>query len=141
MTPRTYALGPLLSLLTFVLLLFAPLESRAQEAEQAALQEAFAAGDARTVLDGATGRVEVSLFGESSQYSRSQAVYVLQDFFENYPPRRFAWQDSSESGQNRFLTGRYWHSGKKQPLRVHLRLRRGGESSGWQLQDVRIERR
>lgn len=138
--PCPYSLRWIVPPLMLTLMLVVPVESRAQEAEQDVLREALAAGDARAVLRGAASRVEVSLFGESSQYSRSQAVYVLQDFFESYPPRRFDWQDTSQSGQNRFWAGRYWHEAAERPMRVHVRLRHG-EEAGWQLQEVRIERR
>lgn len=121
------------------LFLFVPAsEAWAQEAEQKALREAFAAGDARAVLQHGARRVEVSLLGSRSQYSRSQAVYVLQKFFDEHPPRRFAWEDTTANGQNRFMTGRYWHGAFRKPLPVYVRLSKTGE--GWTLQEVRIGR-
>lgn len=121
------------------LLLFTATPADAQEAERTALQEAFAAGDARAVMAHAAGRVEVSLFGSRSQYSRSQAMYVLQNFFEDHPPRRFSWRSMSANGRSRFLTGRYWHETAERPLPVYLRLSQG--EGAWQLQEVRIDRR
>lgn len=127
-----------LVLLLVTSLSLAAADARAQGAEQATLKEAFAAGDARAVLEPAAGRVEVGVFGSSSQYSRSQAIYVLQKFFDNHPPRRFAWESTSINGQSRFLTGRYWHESSSGPLSVYLRLSKSG--GGWQLQEVRVER-
>ena len=127
------------ALLAFVLVLaVSSSEAYGQEVPHEALREAFAAGDAQGVLATATERVEVSLLGSSSQYSRSQAIYVLQKFFKDHPPRRFVWRESSTEEQNRFLMGRYWHETSKQPLPVILRLSRAEE--GWQLQEVRIGR-
>lgn len=127
------------ALMALAFLFFAVNEARAQEAEQAVLQEAFSTGNARAVLQDASGRVEVGLFGSSSQYSRSQAVYVLQKFFEDYPPRRFVWKRTSANGRSHFMAGRYWHEAAERPVRVYVRLANSGD--GWQLQEVRIERR
>ena len=127
------------ALLVFLFVLAASSsEAYGQEVGHGALREAFAAGDAQRVLATAAKRVEVSLLGSSSQYSRSQAIYVLQKFFKDHPPRRFRWRESSTEEQNRFLMGRYWHEASKQPLPVILRLSRAEE--GWQLQEVRIGR-
>ncbi|PSQ78620.1 MAG: hypothetical protein BRD37_02535, partial [Bacteroidetes bacterium QH_8_67_23] len=83
---RLRCFGALLALVLLVITV--PLEAQAQEARQSALREAFAAGDARAVLQRAAEHVEVGLLGNSSQYSRSQAVYVLDTFFDDHPPRR-----------------------------------------------------
>jgi hypothetical protein len=135
----------LLALLLFAALLAAgsgATAARAQDeggsSSRGTLHEAFAAGDARAILQDAAGRVEVGVLGNSSQYSRSQAVYVLGRFFDDHPPRRFAWKDTSTSSGSRFLTGRYWHEASKYPLPVYLRLAR--KNGSWTLQEVRIER-
>ncbi|PSQ68175.1 MAG: hypothetical protein BRD29_04480 [Bacteroidetes bacterium QH_2_67_10] len=133
---RLRCFGALLALVLLVITV--PLEAQAQEVRQSALREAFAAGDARAVLQRAAGHVEVGLLGNSSQYSRSQAVYVLDTFFDDHPPRRFEWKDTSTNGDSRFLTGRYWYEASKQAMPVYLRLSRASE--GWKLQEVRIER-
>jgi hypothetical protein len=103
-----------------------------------ALREAFANGNAQAVLAPSAERVAVDLPGGSSKYSRSQAVYVLQQFFDTRPPRRFAWRRTRSSGRGRFLTGRYWPEGEAQPMRVHLRLAKA--EGRWAVQVVRIRR-
>ena len=136
----------LLALLLFAALLAAGAGATAARAQdegggsssRGTLREAFSAGDARAVLQGAAERVEVGVLGNSSQYSRSQAVYVLGQFFDDHPPRRFAWKDTSTSSGSRFLTGRYWHEASEHPLPVYLRLAR--KNGSWTLQEVRIER-
>jgi hypothetical protein len=133
------------ALAALLLFLLAP-DARAQnavpEAQEEAMREAFTSGDARAVLAHAAGRVEVDLPTGSSQYSRSQAVYVLQKFFENHPPRRFAWRGASSQGRSRFLMGRYWHETSEQPLAVYLHLTNVQSAEAddeWQLQEVRLK--
>jgi hypothetical protein len=124
-----------LGALVVLFLLEAALAAHAQDeaAGRGALREALAGGDAQ-----AAERVAVDLPGGSSKYSRSQAVYVLQKFFEDHPPRRFAWQRTKSSERRRFLVGRYWHEGAQQPMRVHLRLAKA--QGRWTVQEVRVRR-
>lgn len=124
------------ALCAFMLLAGAAPDARAQSAGTEALRTAFAEGDAQALLAHATERVEVDLPEGGSQYSQSQAVYVMQEFFETHPPRRFAWQRTATQVQSRMLAGRYWHGASKQPMTVFLRL---SKSQGeWRLQEIRI---
>ncbi|MEM9996969.1 MAG: DUF4783 domain-containing protein, partial [Bacteroidota bacterium] len=58
-------------------------------------EEAFGAGDAETLLRDAATRVELSLFGRASFYSRTQALFVMRDFFRRYPPEAVTFRDQS----------------------------------------------
>ena len=112
-------------------------EQTTQEAHTAQqIKRAFEAGNARALLDAAVDRLEISLFGANTSYSRGQALYVLEDFFRNYPPHRFMLQDHQETDGHRFAMGRYWYEGSDRPLQVYLRLR--AEGGGWVLQEIRI---
>lgn len=103
------------------------------------LEQALNEGDARALLAPAAPQLEISLFGSSTVYSRGQALYVLQDFFREYPPRRFVLQENREKEGSHFVVGNYWHEGAEQPLWVYLHLRSsGGEET---LREIRIERR
>jgi len=138
MTYRS-SLGALGALVVLFLLEAAPAAHAQDEAAgRGALREALAGGDAQALLAQAAERVAVDLPGGSSKYSRSQAVYVLQKFFEDHPPRRFAWQRTKSSERRRFLVGRYWHEGAQQPMRVHLRLAKA--QGRWTVQEVRVRR-
>lgn len=103
---------------------------------QKRLQTAFVEGDARALLETASERLAVSLFGARSFYSRAQAAYVLRDFFKEYPPQRFQVRTESHTPTNYLLVGRYWHARTQQPLRVYLHLRYRDQ---WGLEEVRIE--
>lgn len=127
-----------------LLLLLSPALAAAQSNSEpdvlTQVRQAFASGNARALLESASERVEVGLFGASTQYSRAQAAYVLRDFFDEHPPRGYAFEDVSEAGGSWFAAGRYWYKGGGgTPLRVYMRLSQDGEA--WTIREIRVERR
>lgn len=102
------------------------------------LGDAFSNGNEQALLAQAADRVEVSLFGTRTYYSRSQALYVMRDFFEKYAPRRFEAGEVAETGESYFVTGQYWHVRAETPLRVYLRVSVDGET--WHLHEIRVQR-
>jgi hypothetical protein len=111
----------------------APSESAGQT-----LQDAIQRGDTNALTSLSADRVEVTLFGSASMYSRGQAMYVLGDFFRQYPPQRVRFGDGSRSGANWFMMGDYYFEGGDQPLRIFVRLRtKDGRS---ELRELRIDR-
>ena len=102
------------------------------------IEQAFREGQAQQLLTPAAERVEISILGMQTQYSRNQALYVLQDFFKNYAPRKFAFEDVSQAQDDFFATARYWYGQAERPLQVYVRLTRQDEQ--WVLQEVRLDR-
>lgn len=100
------------------------------------IRKAIATGEAKTLLQHASERVELNLFGASTVYSPGQAVYVIRDFFHKYPPRQFRFQVFSQSDHNWFVEGIYRHERERTPLRIYLRLQNTGER--WWLREIRI---
>ena len=105
----------------------------------ARLEAAIGRGSAHDLLDHAADRVEIALFGVSSLYSRAQAVYVMQDFFRQYPPVRFVLQEPSRSDGNWFAGGSYAYAPAGRDLQVFVRIRK--KDGGWELREVRVEQR
>lgn len=101
------------------------------------VEVAFQEGNPERLLTPAADRIEITLFGARTFYTRSQAFYVLEDFFKEYGPRRFEARDVTEAGSNTFVTGRYWHVRADRPLRVYVRLSDGDDQA--RLHEVRIE--
>ena len=71
------------------------------------VQDAFAKGDAQALLDDASDRIEIGLFGRSRLYSRAQAIHVVQGFFQRYPPVGFTLQSQAQEQDSWFATGRF----------------------------------
>lgn len=103
-----------------------------------ALVDAFRAGDSDALMKHSAQRLDVTLFGISELFSRSQAGYVLSDFFDEYRPLRLEITETSGSEGNWFAAGRYWYERGEAPLAVYFRLRSG--EGVWKLREVRIGR-
>lgn len=103
------------------------------------VEQGFGDGDARRLLTSGAERIEISVFGARTFYSRSQALYVMSDFFEEYAPRRFELDQASQTARAYFASGRYWHMRSDRPLRVYVRL--GKDRSEWRLYEIRIEQK
>jgi len=97
---------------------------------------AFQAGDAQRLLGNTSARIEVGLPGTRAYYSRSQAVYVLREFFQEHDPVRFTVEDISQAGASYFVTGRFWHSRSEQPMNVYTRFASGSSHT---LYEIRVE--
>lgn len=125
-------------LLAAVVLVAAPAMGQTERSVLQEVETALAEGDVTALARRSADRVEVTLFGSASMYSRGQAMYVLAEFFREYPPVRAALSDPSRSGGNWFALGQYFYERGEQPLRVFVRLRHKG--GRWELREVRIER-
>ncbi len=102
------------------------------------IEQAFRAGDAEALLEGAADRVEVVIFGKGSSYSRAQAGRVLGGFFQRYPPKQVVFEQEVLAEDRRSMIGRYWVAeGESEPVGVSVRLRARGPV--WQLRGIRIE--
>ncbi|MFW5973403.1 MAG: DUF4783 domain-containing protein [Bacteroidota bacterium] len=129
-------------LLVVAVLILAPSRPAFAQDERGVLKEVEASlgtADIGKLGHRAADRVEVTLFGSAAMYSRGQAMYVLANFFREYPPVRVVLNEPSRSGANWFALGSYFHEAGKQPLRVFIRLR--SKEGRWELREIRIEQR
>jgi hypothetical protein len=120
-----------------------PLRMYAQPADPEAearerIAEAFRNGDAERLMTPAADRVEASILGMQTYYSRAQALFVLQDFFRNFVPRKFAFGEASQAEDDFFATAQYWYGQAERPLQVYIRLTRRDEA--WVLHEIRLNR-
>lgn len=65
------------------------------------IRAAIKSGSSKELSQYLNDEVELYFYGEMSSYSRTQAEYVLKDFFRENPPRNFIYkhQGSSKDGQ------------------------------------------
>lgn len=114
----------------------------AQEGGTEALDElstAIAAGDVSGIVAHAADRIDISILGAGALYSRSQARYVLEEFFRDHQPVRFSVQELSQRDGNWFASGSYWSVGGASRLTMYLRLKQ--KDGGWELRELRVDRR
>ena len=100
---------------------------------------AFETGNAHALLAEAGPRVEVALFDDGKLYSRAQATYVLEAFFNAYPPDHFEVQHESTAEGSWFVSGRYHYQRGARPLQVYLRCRH--QEDRWVLRELHIAER
>lgn len=110
---------------------------QAGEAVLEQIYEAMQSGKVSTLMAVAAERIDLTIFGASEVLSRSQARYVLQDFFGNYPPTRVTLHETSPSEGNWFASASYWHRDADGPLTVYLRMR-VGSGGNWELRELRF---
>lgn len=125
------------SLLALVALTACVAPLRAQEAPTpvTAVVAAFGQGNARAVTDAAAERLDVSLPGGASVYSRAQARLIFSRFFDETPPRGFRVEHQMGTGGAYFVTGRY--ASREGSFTVLLRF--GTRGRTWELREVHVE--
>lgn len=98
---------------------------------------AFKNGDADPLFGVTAERIDLNLLGSRSYYSRSQASYVLRDFFRHHRPTDFVIERSVEADASLFVMGVFHHDRADRPAQVMVRFEQGAES--WVLHELRIE--
>lgn len=101
------------------------------------VQKAITRGDAEGLSRHLEPRVDVSIFGVQTLYSRAQTEYVMRAFFRDHPPEQFVLQRAEEEKGTWLATGRYWNRGDAHPYRVTLLLRQ--RSGDVLIRSIRIE--
>jgi len=126
------------SFLVLVVLAAAATPLRAQETPPAvsSVVAAFAQGNARALTDASADRLDVSLPGGASVYSRAQARLIFARFFDETSPRGFRVEHQMGSGAAYFVTGRY--TSRDGAFTVLLRF--GARGNTWELREVHVER-
>jgi hypothetical protein len=73
---------------------------------------AIKAGSSKELTKYFNESVELGIDGENMNYSKTQAEFVLKDFFKKYPPTDLVYihQGSSPEG-SKYAIGKYSHSG------------------------------
>ncbi len=100
-----------------------------------AVVAAFARGDARALAAEAAERIDVSLPGGTSVYSRAQARLIFDRFFSTTPARGFRVEHRMRSDGAYFATGRYVSAEGQ----YTVLLRFGTRGEAWELREVHVE--
>lgn len=127
------------SLFVALFLMLAPLQSAAQVPDDLPLQtleEAVGAGDVGALMRRASDRLEMAVLGSGMLYSRGQAIYVMEKFFHEHPPRTFSIEKVARADASWFATGRYRARGEEGRYTVYLRLQQA--AGRWELIEIRI---
>jgi hypothetical protein len=130
---------PILVTLAVALMTAAPAMSQDRDSSPLdSIERAFSTGSADSITAMSADRIEIAVLGKSRLYSRTQAKYVLRDFFEQYPPLQVKLSEPSATEKGLFAAGTYRFATDREPLRLYVRLRRG--QSEWALREIVLER-
>lgn len=129
----------ILAVLTLSLIAAAPARSQDPSAALlAVVEQAFSTADTDSITSMSAERIEIAVLGKSRLYSRTQARYVLRDFFKQYPPLQVKLSVPSTTEKGLFAAGTYRFATDREPLRMYVRLRR--HESSWALREIVFER-
>lgn len=86
------------------------------------IRAAIKAGSAKELSKYLNSMVELNFDGDKASYSKTQAEFVLKDFFKKYPPQDFQYihQGSSKEGL-KYAIGKYSYQGGT--YRVYLLIK------------------
>lgn len=66
--------------------------------------------------------VEIGFNGEKNSYSKTQAEFVMKDFFKKYPPTEFLYEHQGSSKEDvKYAIGNYTYNGGK--YRVYILIK------------------
>lgn len=95
-------------------------------------------GDADALVKHADMYLELALLEQTRRYTRSQALYVLEEFFHQYAPGGFGLEHSMAQGDEWWLIGSYTVRNERQIFRIYLRF--GGSFSAYKLIAIQVIR-
>ena len=109
---------------------------QAQSAELAQIEQALLDANTRELGLLMASRVEVSIDGTSSVYTRDQAAYVVGDFLHRHPAQSLEFVRELNAGDGiYYVTATYQHARGTATLILQLSQR----GNRWELRDLRIE--
>jgi hypothetical protein len=69
--------------------------------------ECFVQRDTERLSSYFNERIEITLSGESKEYAKSQARYVMKDFLDSYPPAAFTFNHQGATENTIYALGTY----------------------------------
>ncbi len=86
------------------------------------VRAALKTGSSKELIKSFNNTVELNFDGEKSNYSRTQAEFVLKDFFKKYPPTDFEYihQGASQQGLT-YVIGKYSFDGGSYRVLIYIK--------------------
>jgi len=108
-----------------------------QTAEQSLsqIEQGLRKGEVKLILPYLHDPVEIAISGKAKMYSRTQAEYVLKDFFKSHPPRGFTFMHRGRSENVLYAIGAYHGQSEQWDVSVFGRIERGR----YQVEQLRFE--
>ena len=109
----------------------------AQTTEQSLsqIEQGLRKGEVALLLPYLHDPVEIAISGRAKMYSRTQAEYVLKDFFKSHPPKGFTFMHRGRSENVLYAIGTYHAQGGQWDVSIFGRVERGR----YQIEQLRLE--
>lgn len=104
-------------------------------AAMSGVQSGIRSGNANAVVRYAGARVDLTLQGNSSRYSKAQAEMILKDFFSRNAVKEFLIQQNGRAGNNYFSIGELSTANGKYRIYIAVVDNNGSD----ELHEIRIE--
>lgn len=111
-----------LHIVSLIAFTFFTLSAFAQNEVEESAKTAIKTANAKTLATNFNDSVEISFDGQKQSYSKTQAEFVIKDFFKKYPVTDFEYvhQGSSKEGL-KYIIGKYKHAGGS--FRVYMLIK------------------
>ncbi|MCS6903838.1 MAG: DUF4783 domain-containing protein [Bacteroidia bacterium] len=86
-----------------------------------AVEQAISKADAQALSNLFNTQVDISIGNKDTPYTRSQALYVVREFFMNYPVRSFAIRHKGSTGTTLYAIGEYYSSRGKFDTNIFIK--------------------
>lgn len=116
----------IVQILLFAVLCLSALDTYAQDEVLDNTKLALKSGGSKELTRYFNDSVELSFDGEMASYSKTQAEFVVRDFFKKYPPVdfRYVHHGASKEGQ-KFAIGKYSANGDTFSVYMHIKQFKG----------------
>jgi hypothetical protein len=85
------------------------------------IEQAINRSDAQALSNFFNSQVDITIGDKDVPYTRSQALYVVREFFMNYPVRNFAIRHKGNSGTTLYAIGEYYSSRGKFDTNIFIK--------------------
>jgi hypothetical protein len=119
-------------------MLLSPSSSRGQSAPEVLgqIQESLIDGNADRLVSFFNERIEITLMGQRQVHSQKQALYVMRQFFSNYPPNAFRVRHKGDTGGTFYALGEYQSAKGQFEVNLFIKL----STDGHRINEIRFER-
>ncbi len=117
------------------MLLSAILWAQTTEQSLSQIEQGLRKGEVALLLPYLHDPVEIAISGKAKMYSRTQAEYVLRDFFKAHPPKGFTFMHRGRSESVLYAIGAYHAQSEQWDVSIFGRVERGR----YQVEQLRFE--
>lgn len=82
-------------------------KAQSPDAVFAEIETAIKKGDSQMLANYFNNILEINLIDKEQTYSQNQAMFVMKEFFMNYPVKSFSILHKGQSGENIYAVGSY----------------------------------